>query len=58
MSAPTPPGRAALKGALSVVLGVLLLLVALALQPSIGSATAAAIFFVGLAVILLVDRFT
>jgi hypothetical protein len=54
---PSRARRTALKGALSVVLGILLLLITLALQPSIGSAAATAIFLGGLALILLVDRF-
>jgi hypothetical protein len=49
------PRRGAIKGSLSVVVVALLLLITLALQPSIGAPAATAIFLSGVAVVVVAD---
>lgn len=49
------PGRGAIKGTLTVLAVVLLLLITLALQPTIGSGTAFGIFVAGLLAAALFD---
>jgi membrane associated rhomboid family serine protease len=58
VTTPRDPGRGAAKGVLTAVVVVLLLLVTLALQPSIGSQAAAAIFIGGVVLVALYDWLT